>query len=112
METGIVEVKKNAIEQLADTFMDDGERKSYLRDLLVVTNIKKITTADYQKRAMTPYEAFAYIAACRSMGLNPMLNHIIFLEDQLYITLAGHLQNAHASGQFLGMTMETVESGN
>jgi len=57
------------------------------------------------------YEAFTYVMACRSLGLNPSLNHLLFLEDQVYISLQGHLHNAHSTKQLRGMQTKLLSSG-
>lgn len=38
------------------------------------------------------------------------MNHVIMLEDQFYITLQGHLQNAHSTGQLVGLETTLLKS--
>jgi len=78
------------ITKLADTF-DETEKKQMARDMFLVTQVKKITVKNEDgknvKRSLTPYEALSFIIVCRSLGFEPMLDHIIMLEDKFYITL-------------------------
>jgi hypothetical protein len=55
---------------------------------------------------MTPFEVVAHIEVCQFLNLNPILNHVILLDDQIYITLEGHLQNAHQSKEL--ESLETI----
>lgn len=97
------------IAKLASTF-NEQERKEIIRDSFVVMNLKTTTGRDYQPRKLTPYEAFSYVVACRQLGLNCLLDHIVPLEGKIYITKQGHLQNAHASGLLMGMKKECIKS--
>lgn len=94
------------LENIASSFWDDSQQ--YRRDILVVSKIKKIGQNKDDMRAMNLYEATAYVVACRDLHLNPMLNHVIMLEGNLYITLQWHLQNAHASGNLKSIIVQDV----
>ena len=97
------------MQKLADSY-DEVERKPVLRDTTLVLQTKTVGQGD-QKRKMNIYEAFTYVSVTRELGLNPLMNHVIFLEGQTYITLQGHLQNAHASGTLLGLECEKLSDG-
>lgn len=103
----VIVSNQSVLEKLASTFEEWKERNEVLRDLFVLTQTKSIWVGD-QKKKINPFEALVYTMACKSLGLNPMLSHVIFLEDQVYITLQGHLQNAHNSGTLRGMKTELI----
>ena len=92
---------ENVIAKLASSF-PEAEQKEVIRDAFLATQMKSTGTGE-NKRKLTTYEAFTYVMACRSLGLNPSLNHLLFLEDQVYISLQGHLHNAHSTNQLRGM---------
>ena len=94
---------EQVIQKLASTFPPE-EQGKILREVFLVSQTKTTWIWDNKKKLWV-YEAFTYVIACNSLGLNPTLNHIIVLEDQIYITLQGHLQNAHSS--WLLMWIET-----
>lgn len=95
------------LEKLSSTFEEWKERNEILRDLFVLTQTKSIWIGD-AKRKINPFEALVYIMACKSLWLNSMLSHVIFLEDQVYITLQWHLQNAHNSGLLRWIKTELI----
>ena len=97
---------EDIIKKLSDTFLES-ERWMIMRNVFLV-NQTKTTWLWENKRKLTVYEAFTYTMACQELWLTPALNHIIMLEDQLYITLQGHLQNAHKSGQLIGIKTECL----
>lgn len=83
------------INKLASTFPAE-EQGKIMREVFLVSQTKT-TGLKEDKRKLSIYEAFTYTLACQWLGLNPTLNHLIMLDDQVYITLQGHLQNAHSS---------------
>ena len=97
---------ENVVEKLASSF-PEAQQKQMARDIFLAMQMKSVGVGD-KKRKYTAYEALSYVMACGELGLNPVLNHVIMLEDQFYITLQGHLQNAHKSGQLVGLTTELV----
>jgi hypothetical protein len=106
LEKSIVLEWENVIQKLASSYPAD-EQKAIMRDVVIVTQTKSVGVGQ-DKRKINVYEGFTYVIAANSLGLNPMLNHLIFLEDQLYITLAGHLHNAHASGTLRNLSTKMV----
>lgn len=62
-------------------------------------------------RQLTAFETIAHIETAKALSLNPILNHLILLEGQVYITLDGHLQNAHQSGRLKSIKTEKIGSG-
>lgn len=99
---------ENIIAKLASSF-PEAEQKEVIRDSFLATQMKSTGTGD-KKRKLTTYEAFTYVMACRSLGLNPSLNHLLFLEDQVYISLQGHLHNAHSTNQLRGMQTKLLST--
>lgn len=97
---------ESIIQKLASSF-PEAEQKAITRDVFLATQMKTTGVGD-KKRKLNIYESFTYVMACQSLGLNPALNHLLFLEDQVYITLAGHLHNAHASGTLRGLTTTLI----
>ena len=104
----IVDKERTDLERISESFWE--QSKQYFRDILVITKIKKIWAKKEEMRPMSLYEAVAYVIACRDLGLNPMLNHVIMLEDNFYITLQWHLQNAHNSGTLKSMNNKKIDS--
>jgi len=76
---------ENVIAKLASSF-PESEQKEIIRDVFLAVQMKSTGTGE-KKRKLNTYEAFTYVMACRSLGLNPSLNHLLFLEDQVYISL-------------------------
>lgn len=76
---------ENIIAKLASTFPEE-QQKAMIRDVYLVTQMKSTGAGD-NKRKLNINEAFTYVMTCTSLNLNPSLNHLLFLEDQLYITL-------------------------
>ena len=107
-----IEAKKeqSIVEKLAEGFPED-ERAEMGRQiwLAMMNKTYSVKGKDDSGKNVTEQvkfnapQALAYVLACKELGLNPVMSHVIMLEGQFYITLQGHLQNAHASGQLLGM---------
>jgi hypothetical protein len=105
-----VEEKKNdplaLVKALTDSMPDD-KKSSMMRNVWLTLENKTLTVKNEENKNVqvkyTPAQALAYVMACDDLGLNPIMSHVIMLENQFYITLQGHLQNAHATGQLLGM---------
>lgn len=103
-----------AIGMIGDTYDDQKERKSAMRVILIITQTKTLSekvegTWEKKVRSLTVYEAALLYEVCKEYQLNPLMNFVIFLEgNQVYITLQGHLQNAHQSGYFMGMEVEKI----
>lgn len=109
MSTEIVLLEgENIVNKLASSFPEN-EQKEIARDMFLAMNMKTTGTGD-EKIKYNAYQALSYVVACKNLGLNPVMNHVIMLEDQFYITLQGHLQNAHASGQLVGLSTELISS--
>lgn len=107
-ETNIVLEGENVVMKLASSFPDQ-KQKEMARNMFLVMNTKTIAGKNKDEaRKFNAYEALSYVMACEELGLNPVLNHVIMLEDQFYITLQGHLQNAHKTGQLVGLTVDIV----
>lgn len=103
------------IRKLAETY-EESEQKEIARNMFLVTQFKKKTIKAEDgktniKVPFTPFEALGYIMICKELGFNPMLNNIIMLEDQFYITLTGHLQNAHGSKALVWMDITEESAG-
>lgn len=98
---------ESVIAKLASSFPEK-DQKEVIRDVFLATQMKTTGQGD-NKRPLTVYEAFTYVMACRSLGLNPSLNHLLFLDDQVYISLTGHLHNAHATGSMRGLNTRLME---
>lgn len=102
---------------------DEAEQGYMLRTALVVYQTKRVSATeeqldDYWKtkqvkvmRQLTAFETIAHIETAKALSLNPILNHLILLEGQVYITLDGHLQNAHQSGRLKSIKTEKIGSG-
>lgn len=99
---------ENIIAKLASSF-PEAEQKEVIRDTFLAVQMKSTGTGE-NKRKLNTYEAFTYVMACRTLGLNPSLNHLLFLEDQVYISLQGHLHNAHSTNQLRGMQTRLLKS--
>lgn len=97
----VIDKERTDLERISESFGE--QSKQYFRDILVITKVKKIWAKKEDMKPMSLYEAVAYVIACRDLWLNPMLNHVIMLEDNFYITLQWHLQNAHNSGTLKSM---------
>lgn len=94
---------------------DEAEQGYMLRTALVVYQTKRVSDKDEQwnkiSRQLTAFETIAHIETAKALSLNPILNHLILLEWQVYITLDGHLQNAHQSGRLKSIKTEKIWSG-
>lgn len=97
---------------------DEAEQKKAKRTLILLMNTKTIQVkiddgSQWGKKVNRPlsiYEAGIMYEVCKEYNLNPLMNFVIFLEgNQIYVTLAGHLQNAHQTGCFVGMDIEKIE---
>ncbi len=117
-ETAIVakeEKEMDIVKRLAEWFPET-ERPAIVRDIWLVLQNKSLTWKDEDgKNIKVRYnsaQAMAYVMACRDLQLNPIMSHVIMLEDQFYITLQGHLQNAHQTGSLVGLKTELLSSGN
>jgi hypothetical protein len=88
------------------------EQNNMLRTALVVYQTKRVSDKDEDgkkvMRKLTPFETIAHIETANALNLNPILNHLILLEWQVYITLDGHLQNAHQSGSLISLKTTLV----
>lgn len=102
---------ESIVMKLAGTFPDT-EQKEVARNMFLAMNMKTMTVkgeeGKNEKKNFNAYQALAYVMACKEIGLNPVLNHVIMLEDQFYITLQGHLQNAHQTGTLQELSTELV----
>lgn len=102
---------------------DEAEQGYMLRTALVVYQTKRVSATEEQDdwywkmkqvkvmRQLTAFETIAHIETAKALSLNPILNHLILLEGQVYITLDGHLQNAHQSGRLKSIKTEKIWSG-
>ncbi len=101
----------NILTQLAKSYSPE-EEKYMLRTALVVHQTRLVADRDQGgnriMRKLTPYEVIAHIETAKSLNLNPILNHLILLENQIYITLDGHLQNAHQSWKLKRIKTEKI----
>lgn len=88
------------------------EQNQMLRTALVVYQTKRVSDKNEEgkkeMRKLTPFETIAHIETAKALQLNPILNHLILLEGQVYITLDGHLQNAHQSGQLISLKTNLI----